>query len=161
MPEHLTHLDENGRARMVDVGDKAVTRREAIARCGIRMKPATLELILKGKIAKGEVLAVARIAGIMAAKRTSEIIPMCHPLAIEVAGIDLRAGKRGVLEIEATVCVSGKTGVAIIAFLVSWAIAHFIMKDKDVNLKTYVIVAGVLTGLGFLLTFPPFFELFA
>jgi cyclic pyranopterin phosphate synthase len=96
---------------MVDVGDKTVTRREALARCEIRMKPATLDLIQKGKIAKGEVLAVARVAGIMAAKRTSEIIPMCHPLAIEVAGIEFRSKKRGVLEIEALVRVSGKTGV--------------------------------------------------
>jgi cyclic pyranopterin phosphate synthase len=107
----LSHVDEKGRARMVDVGDKAVTRREAIARCEVRMQPATLTMIQKGKIAKGEVLAVARVAGIMAAKRTSEIIPMCHPLAIEVASIELRPKKRGVLEIEATVRVSGKTGV--------------------------------------------------
>jgi len=107
----LSHVDEKGRARMVDVGDKAVTRREAIARCEVHMKPATLDLIQKGKIAKGEVFAVARVAGIMAAKRTSEIIPMCHPLAIEVAGIELRRRGRAVLEIEATVRVSGKTGV--------------------------------------------------
>lgn len=107
----LSHVDAKGRARMVDVGDKPVTRREAVARCEIRMKPATLDLIQQGKIAKGEVFAVARVAGIMAAKRTSEIIPMCHPLAIEVAGIELRVKKRGVLEIEATVRISGKTGV--------------------------------------------------
>jgi cyclic pyranopterin phosphate synthase len=96
---------------MVDVGDKAVTKREALARCEIHMQPATLDLIQTGKIAKGEVLAVARVAGIMAAKRTSEIIPMCHPLPIEVAGIEFRVKKRGVLEIDATVRVSGKTGV--------------------------------------------------
>ena len=96
---------------MVDVGEKAVTRREALARCEIHMKPATLALIQKGKIAKGEVLAVARVAGIMAAKRTSETIPMCHPLPIEVAGIEFRAKKGGVLEIDALVRVSGKTGV--------------------------------------------------
>lgn len=96
---------------MVDVGAKEITRREALARAEIRMQPATLDLIQKGKIAKGEVLAVARIAGIMAAKRTAEIIPMCHPLAIEVAGIEFRVKRRGVLEIAATVRVSGKTGV--------------------------------------------------
>jgi cyclic pyranopterin phosphate synthase len=107
----LSHIDAKGRARMVDVGEKAVTRREAIARCEVHMRPATLALILKGKIAKGEVLSVARIAGIMAAKRTSEIIPMCHPLALEVVSVDLRPKKRNVLEIEATVRVSGKTGV--------------------------------------------------
>jgi cyclic pyranopterin phosphate synthase len=119
----LSHVDAKGRARMVDVGDKAVTRREAIARCEIRMKPATLALIQKGKIAKGEVLAVARVAGIMAAKRTSEIVPMCHPLAIEVAAIELRAKKRGVLEIEATVRISGKTGVEMEALMAVTAAA--------------------------------------
>jgi cyclic pyranopterin phosphate synthase len=107
----LSHVDEQGRARMVDVGDKAVTRREALARGEVRMRPATLALIQRGKIAKGEVLAVARVAGIMAAKRTAEIIPMCHPLPIEVAAIEFRARPRGVLEIEALVRVGGKTGV--------------------------------------------------
>src|SRR5271169_5126644 len=84
----LSHLDEHGRARMVDVSAKSSTEREAVARGTLRMQPATLRLIRSGKIAKGEVLAVARIAGIMAAKRTAEFIPLCHPLPVEVAGID-------------------------------------------------------------------------
>jgi cyclic pyranopterin phosphate synthase len=96
---------------MVDVSAKLATQREAVARGTIRMRPQTLRLIRSGKIAKGEVLAVARIAGIMAAKRTAELIPLCHPLPIEVAGIDFAARGRGALEIEARVKVSGKTGV--------------------------------------------------
>jgi cyclic pyranopterin phosphate synthase len=96
---------------MVDVGAKLVTQREAVARGILRMRPQTLRLIRSGKIAKGEVLAVARIAGIMAAKRTAELIPLCHPLPIEVAGIDFIARGRDALEIQARVKVSGKTGV--------------------------------------------------
>lgn len=107
----LSHVDDRGRARMVDVGAKAVTERVAVAAATVRMQPATLRLIRSGGIGKGEVLAVARIAGIMAAKRTSEIIPLCHPLAIEVAGIDFRPRPGGRLEIQARVRVSGKTGV--------------------------------------------------
>jgi cyclic pyranopterin phosphate synthase len=107
----LSHVDERGRARMVDVGAKLVTQREAVARGIVRMRPQTLRLIRGGKIAKGEVLAVARIAGIMAAKRTAELIPLCHPLPIEVAGIDFTVRGRDALEIQARVKVSGKTGV--------------------------------------------------
>jgi cyclic pyranopterin phosphate synthase len=107
----LSHVDERGRARMVDVSAKLVTQREAVARGTIRMRPQTLRLIRSGQIAKGEVLAAARIAGIMAAKRTAELIPLCHPLPIEVAGIDFTARGRDTLEIEARVKVSGKTGV--------------------------------------------------
>ena len=86
----LSHIDAQGRARMVDVSAKAVTEREAVARGIVRMQPQTLRLIRSGKIAKGEVLAVARVAGIMAAKRTADLIPMCHPLPIQVAGDRLR-----------------------------------------------------------------------
>jgi cyclic pyranopterin phosphate synthase len=107
----LSHIDAHGRARMVDVGDKPVTQREALARGVVKMAPATLRLIQGGKIAKGEVLAVARVAGIMAAKRTAEIIPLCHPLPIQVAGIDFKVIGPGRLQIEARVKVSGQTGV--------------------------------------------------
>ncbi len=96
---------------MVDVGDKPITERVAVARCVVVMQPATLLLIQSGKIAKGEVLAVARIAGIQAAKRTSDLIPLCHPLPIQVANIDFTVAGRGRLQIEATVKVSGRTGV--------------------------------------------------
>ena len=107
----LSHIDAQGRARMVDVSDKAVTEREAVARGTVRMQPATLRLIRAGQIAKGEVLAVARLAGIMAAKRTAEIIPLCHPLPLQVVAVDFEVRGRERIEIAARVKVSGKTGV--------------------------------------------------
>ena len=107
----LSHLDARGRARMVDVSAKPVTEREAVARAVVRMRPHTLRLLRSGKIAKGEVLAVARVAGVMAAKRTADWIPLCHPLPVEVAACDFRVVGPGVLEIEARVKVTGKTGV--------------------------------------------------
>jgi cyclic pyranopterin monophosphate synthase len=107
----LSHVDERGRARMVDVGEKQVTERVAVAGATVRMRPATLRLIRSGNVTKGEVLAVARIAGILAAKRTAEIVPLCHPLPIEVAGIEFAPRSNGRLDIQATVKVSGKTGV--------------------------------------------------
>jgi cyclic pyranopterin phosphate synthase len=97
---------------MVDVSEKEVTSRIAVARGVIRMRPETLALILAEKIEKGDVFSVARVAGIMAAKKTSELIPMCHPLAITSVEIDLLPQKASsTVEIEATVRVSGKTGV--------------------------------------------------
>ncbi len=107
----LTHLDAQGRARMVDVGDKPVTERVAVASATLRMQPATLRRIRAGAIAKGEVLAVARLAGILAAKRTADLIPLCHPLPVTVANVDFHPGRGGALRITATVKVSGKTGV--------------------------------------------------
>lgn len=112
----LTHFDEHGRAQMVDVGHKADTRREAIARGRVLMQPETLSLIQQGDIAKGDVLGVAQVAGIMAAKRTHELIPMCHPLPLTHVSLDfapqtgLEAGL-AVIEIRATVRTTGKTGV--------------------------------------------------
>ena len=97
---------------MVDVSDKEITSREATARGTIRMRPETLELILKNKVEKGDVFSVARVAGIMAAKKTPDLVPMCHPLAITSVKIDLSPAKNPArVEIEATVRVSGKTGV--------------------------------------------------
>ena len=87
----LTHLDETGAARMVDVGEKAVTRRTACAQSVITMKPETLRMICEDRAPKGDVFACARIAGIMAAKKTSELIPMCHPIPIESVKIDIEA----------------------------------------------------------------------
>ncbi|MBI3784852.1 MAG: cyclic pyranopterin monophosphate synthase MoaC [Deltaproteobacteria bacterium] len=116
-PGGLSHIDARGRACMVDVGDKPVTQREAVARAVVKMAPSTLRLIQRGGIAKGEVLAVARVAGIMAAKRTAEIIPMCHPLPIQVAGVDFKKLAAGRLQIEARVKVSGQTGVEMEALM--------------------------------------------
>jgi cyclic pyranopterin phosphate synthase len=108
----LSHLDEQGRARMVDVSAKEITSRTAVARGAIHMRAETLALILEEKIDKGDVFSVARIAGIMAAKKTSELIPMCHPLNITSVEIDLTAARDPArVDIEATVHVSGKTGV--------------------------------------------------
>jgi cyclic pyranopterin phosphate synthase len=108
----LSHLDEQGRARMVDVSEKEITSRIAVARGTIRMQARTLSLIVEEKIAKGDVFSVARIAGIMAAKKTSELIPMCHPLNITSVKIDLTPKQKPArVDIEASVRVSGKTGV--------------------------------------------------
>lgn len=108
----LSHLDEQGRAKMVDVSDKDITSRVAVARGMIRMRAETLALILDKKIEKGDVFSVARVAGIMAAKKTSELIPMCHPLNITSVEIDLTPEAHPArVEIEACVRVSGKTGV--------------------------------------------------
>jgi len=108
----LTHLDETGAARMVDIGSKAHTERVAVAEGFIRMQPETLEMITTGKHKKGDVLAVARVAGIMAAKRTSDLIPMCHPLLLTKVKVDLSADaeRSGVL-IRATCGLVGQTGV--------------------------------------------------
>ena len=108
----LTHLDAAGRARMVDVSDKPETHREAVARGRVSMQPATLALIEAGGLPKGDVLATARIAGIMAAKRTSELIPLCHPLNLAAVTVELGAAMdRGGIEIEARVRTTGPTGV--------------------------------------------------
>jgi len=108
----LTHVDEQGRARMVDVTAKGPTERTAVARGKVVMKPSTLALIADGGIPKGDVIGVARIAGIMAAKETGRLIPMCHPL--ELTGIDISFAddrERGEIEIEARVKTVGRTGV--------------------------------------------------
>jgi len=108
----LTHLDEQGRARMVDVGEKAETRREAIARGRVSLRPETLRMIVGGSAPKGDVLAAARIAGIMAAKRTPELIPLCHALLLTHVSVQIAPDAAGeALEIEATVRTKGQTGV--------------------------------------------------
>ena len=107
----LSHFDETGASRMVDVGDKAVTRRTARASAVVRMSPNTLSLIRDKRAAKGDVLEVARLAGIMATKRTADLIPLCHPLPVESVKIDFSFEGEQLLCIEATVQVEAKTGV--------------------------------------------------
>jgi molybdenum cofactor biosynthesis protein MoaC len=108
----FTHLDAEGRARMVDVSDKQETDRVAIAGARVVMRPETLERIRSGDVAKGDVLAVARLAGIMAAKRTAELIPLCHPLALTAVKVDLECvPERSAVEITATCKLRGRTGV--------------------------------------------------
>ena len=106
----LTHLDSDGAAHMVDVGDKAITRREAVATGRILIAPAAIDAIRAGTMKKGDVIAVARIAGIMAAKRTSDLIPLCHPLPLTRVSLDLAVEDDGVTA-TATAATDGKTGV--------------------------------------------------
>jgi cyclic pyranopterin phosphate synthase len=114
----LTHLDGRGRIRMVDVGEKPVTRREAIARGQVRMAPATLEAIVGGQLKKGEALAAARIAGIMAAKRTHEMIPLCHQIPLEVVEVEFRTNTAtSTLEIQARAVTDARTGVEMEAMV--------------------------------------------
>lgn len=110
----LSHVDEQGRARMVDVGAKPDTERTAIARGRVHMQPGTLALIQANAVKKGDVLTVAQIAGIQAAKRTHDLIPMCHPLLLNHVSVDLtpvQSGDRAWVDIQATVRTTGKTGV--------------------------------------------------
>ncbi|WP_139653627.1 cyclic pyranopterin monophosphate synthase MoaC [Raoultibacter phocaeensis] len=126
MTEELTHIDEKGEVRMVDVSQKADTERIAVAEGFIAMHPETLALIVEGKAAKGDVLACARVAGVMAAKQTSALIPMCHPLNITKAKIDLEPVFEGEREdghvgihVFATCGVTGKTGIEMEALTAS------------------------------------------
>ena len=110
--EHLTHIDEQGRASMVDVGDKAVTSREAVARGYVSVQPETARLIREGLMKKGDVLTIAQVAGIMGSKKTSELIPLCHPLPIDKVDVDLEldeANRR--INIVATARTTARTGV--------------------------------------------------
>ncbi len=107
----LTHIDESGRARMVDVGSKPDTARIAVARGTVKMKPETFDLIKNGQVSKGDVLAVAQVAGISAAKQTPHLIPMCHPIAIDSVAMEFDLVEPGAVEITATVKCTGKTGV--------------------------------------------------
>ncbi len=112
MSDKLTHFDAEGKAIMVDVGDKAITKREALAAGEVRMKPETLKQILDRKMEKGDVFAVARLAGIMGAKQTSNLIPLCHPLPITSVEVDFDSDpEKGVVRIGALTKVTGQTGI--------------------------------------------------
>jgi len=122
MADRLTHLDERGRARMVNVGEKPVSHRICVARGEVRMAPATLERIIEGRVAKGDVLATARIAGIQAAKRTGDWIPLAHPMPIDSVEVLLEPGtEEGVLAIEARVEAHWRTGVEMEALVAASA----------------------------------------
>ena len=107
----FTHFDDEGRAVMVDVGDKPRTERSATAKGAVLMAPDTLAMVIDGKATKGDVLGVARLAGIMAAKRTPDLIPLCHPLMLSKVTVDLTPITPDRIEIEATVSLTGQTGV--------------------------------------------------
>lgn len=113
----LSHFDEHGQSRMVDVGDKAITRRLAIAEASVLMLPETLRIVQSGKSGKGDVLAVARIAGIMGSKRTSDLIPLCHPLFIEKANVEFSFPDDHRVLVTASVSCEAKTGVEMEALM--------------------------------------------
>ncbi|GGE30915.1 cyclic pyranopterin monophosphate synthase accessory protein [Halopseudomonas oceani] len=124
----LTHLDAQGRASMVDVTDKAVTDREAVAESLVRMLPQTLEMIQRGGHPKGDVMAVARIAGIQAAKRTSDLIPLCHPLMLTSVKVELSVEAPDAVRIQARCKLAGQTGVEMEA-LTAASIAALTLYD--------------------------------
>jgi indole-3-glycerol phosphate synthase len=139
----LTHLDAQGRARMVDVAAKDETRRVAIAGARVVMRPATMARIRAGEIAKGDVLAVARLAGIMAAKRTSELIPLCHPLALTSVEVDLACvPEKSAVEITATCGLTGRTGVEMEA-LTAAAVAALTIYDMCKAIDRGMVVSDV------------------
>ena len=125
----LSHMDESGRPRMVDVGGKADTIRQAVAKGIVRMQPATFQIIKQGGTAKGNVLSVAQLAGTMAAKRTPDLIPLCHPILLENIDVEFSPDeKTSTIEIIATVKSSGKTGVEMEA-LTATAVAALTIYD--------------------------------
>ena len=125
----LTHLDGEGKARMVNVSDKEVTTRTAVARARVLMKGSTLELIRRGGVEKGDALAVARVAGIMAAKKAGELIPLCHPLAVTSVEVDFRLEEEpAAVEISVTVKTRDRTGVEMEA-LTGAAVAALTIYD--------------------------------
>ncbi len=127
--EELTHIDEEGRPRMVDVTGKPDTQREAVAKCRVRMKASTLDRLKKGKMPKGNVLAVAQLAGIMAAKQTPHIIPLCHPVLIGDVKVEFSMDEENSsVEITTTVKSTGKTGVEMEA-LTATAVAALTISD--------------------------------
>ena len=134
----LTHFDAQGRAAMVDVSGKEETARTATARGRITMRPETLALIEAGGVGKGDVLGVARLAGIMAAKRTSDLIPLCHPLALSKVTVDLVPVRPDAVEIEATVKLVGRTGVemeALTAVTVAALTVYDMCKAADRGMR--------------------------
>ncbi|WP_419729352.1 cyclic pyranopterin monophosphate synthase MoaC [Lichenicola sp.] len=142
-PARLTHLDAEGRAVMVDVSDKPVTRREARAAARVMMQPETLQQILRGDTKKGDVFAAARIAGIMASKRTSDLIPLCHPLPISSVSVEMAPNVEGAgVEIEATVRTTGQTGVemeALVAASVAALTIYDMCKGMDRGMRIEAI----------------------
>jgi cyclic pyranopterin phosphate synthase len=154
MAGKLTHFDGEGRAHMVDVGGKAVTDRIAVAACYIRMLPETFSIITEGRARKGDVLGVARLAGIMAAKRTADLIPLCHPLPITKVAVDLTPDEAlPGIRIEATVKTTGQTGVemealtaANVAALTVYDMCKAVDKGMEINGLHVVLKDGGKSG---------------
>jgi cyclic pyranopterin phosphate synthase len=143
MSQGLSHLDEAGRARMVDVGDKDVTQRRAQARAQLRMTPATAQLLVDGRLPKGEALGVARLAGIMAAKRTPELIPLCHTVALASVEVDVAVDvEAGLATVIAATRATDRTGVEMEA-LVAASIASLTLYDMVKAVERGVVLERV------------------
>jgi cyclic pyranopterin phosphate synthase len=143
MTKDLTHIDQRGNATMVDVSAKAATEREAVAKGTVTMQPETLARISEGGLKKGDVLGVARIAGIMAAKRTHELIPLCHPLALSAVTVELEPDRaRNAVDITATVKVTGPTGVEMEA-LTAVSVAALTVYDMCKAIDRGMVVSDI------------------
>ncbi len=143
MTQDLTHVDEKGQARMVEVGEKPETAREAIARGRIEMRAETMRLILEGGLPKGDVLGTARIAGVMAAKRCSDLIPMCHPLRLTSVEVNFESeGIDGALEVECLVRARDRTGVEMEA-LTAVGVAALTVYDMCKAVDKEMTISGI------------------
>jgi cyclic pyranopterin phosphate synthase len=141
--ERLTHLDDDGAARMVDVSAKAVTERRAVAQAVVRMTPATAAIVAAGDAPKGDVVSVARIAGIQAAKRTGELIPLCHPIGLDAVDVEAELDvAAGTLTLTATAVVTARTGVEMEAMTAA-SIAALTVYDMVKGLERDVVVESV------------------
>ena len=142
MAQGLTHLNARGEAHIVDIGDKAVTRRRAVAQARILAQPATIATIMGGGLRKGDALAVARIAGIMAAKKTSELIPLCHPIALTKVSVDIVGDGDAAILIHATAETTGQTGVEMEA-LVAASTAALTLYDMAKAIDRAMVVTDL------------------
>jgi cyclic pyranopterin phosphate synthase len=144
MPERLTHLDEHGAARMVDVGGKDATARRAVARGTVRMSPQTAAAVAAGDAPKGDVLGVARIAGVMAAKRTGELIPLCHPIGLDHVDVDAEVdAQQGVVTLTATAGVTARTGVEMEAMTAA-SVAALTVYDMVKGMERGVEIGSIV-----------------
>jgi cyclic pyranopterin monophosphate synthase len=142
-PPHLTHLDEAGHARMVDVGEKPVTARTAVASCRVVMTPGTAARLLDGDLPKGDALPVARIAGIQAAKRTPELVPLCHHVALTSVEVEVEVdAETGVAEVTATARATDRTGVEMEAMTAA-AVAALTLYDLLKAVQRDVVVTDL------------------
>jgi cyclic pyranopterin phosphate synthase len=143
MSRKLTHFDDSGNAHMVDVGGKAETERVAVARASVKMQAATLKLIAAKKAAKGDVLAVAQLAGIIAAKKTPDLIPLCHPLSLSSVDVQLSLDrKRNAVDIKATCKLTGRTGVEMEA-LTAASVAALTVYDMCKSVDRGMVISEV------------------
>jgi len=141
--KRLSHVDRHGRARMVDISDKDETKREAVARGVITMRPETLRLIQQGSVPKGDVLAAARLAGVMAAKRVPDLIPLCHPLLLTSAEIEFTPMEEsGRLDIESRVRITGRTGAEMEA-LAAVAVAALTVYDMCKAIDKAMVISSI------------------